>query len=57
MPIRTRFLIAAVAVRCTIVAIARATSIIVAEADFGLAELPIDTILSSGTVNDEINSS
>ena len=57
MPIRTRFLIAAVAVRCTIVAIARATSIIVAEADFGLAELPIDTILSSGTLNDEINSS
>ena len=45
MPIRTRLLIAVVAVTCTIVTIARATPI---------AGLLAGTILSSGTMNDEI---
>jgi quercetin dioxygenase-like cupin family protein len=46
MPSKTRFLIAAVAVACTIVTIARATPVV---------GLLVGTILSSGTINNEIN--
>jgi quercetin dioxygenase-like cupin family protein len=45
MPIKTRFMIAAVAITCAIVTIARATPVV---------GLLVGTILSSGTVNDEI---
>lgn len=45
MPIKTRFLIAAVAITCAIVTIARATPVV---------GLLVGTILSSGTINDEL---
>jgi len=45
MPIKTRFLIAVVAITCAIVTIARATPVV---------GLLVGTILSSGTINDEI---
>jgi hypothetical protein len=45
MPTKTRFLIAAIAITCTIVTIARATPVV---------GLLVGTILSSGTINDEI---
>jgi quercetin dioxygenase-like cupin family protein len=45
MPIRTRLLITAVVTTCTIVSIARATPVV---------GLLVGTILSSGTINDEL---
>jgi quercetin dioxygenase-like cupin family protein len=45
MPIKTRFLITAVAITCAIVTIARATPVV---------GLLVGTILSSGTINDEL---